>query len=167
MANVQLSALGATIKTAYEGQPDTNGFTNAEKTKVANSITALSEDSSPSLGGNLNGANYVVSNTRMALNVQTGTSYTLLLADSGKIITLDNGSAITVDLPEDLPEGWNCTVIQKGAGQITFSVAGSAILLNSSTHSKTSAQYAEVSLKVIQNTGGTTATYVLSGDTGT
>lgn len=36
MAEVQLSTLGATIKEAYEAQPDTNAFTDAEKTKLEN-----------------------------------------------------------------------------------------------------------------------------------
>jgi hypothetical protein len=35
MAEVQLSTLGAVIKTAYEGQDNTNAFTDAEKTKLA------------------------------------------------------------------------------------------------------------------------------------
>jgi hypothetical protein len=35
MANVQLSTLGAVIKTAYEGEADTNAFTDAEQTKLA------------------------------------------------------------------------------------------------------------------------------------
>ena len=34
MATVELSTLGEPIKTAYEGQPDTNAFTDAEKTKL-------------------------------------------------------------------------------------------------------------------------------------
>lgn len=35
MANVELSTLGSVIKTAYEGESDTNAFTDAEKTKLA------------------------------------------------------------------------------------------------------------------------------------
>lgn len=34
MATVELSTLGEPIKTAYEGQPNTNAFTDAEKTKL-------------------------------------------------------------------------------------------------------------------------------------
>lgn len=34
MADVELSTLGSVIKTAYEGQADTNAFTDAEKTKL-------------------------------------------------------------------------------------------------------------------------------------
>lgn len=35
MANVQLVGQGVIIKTAYEGEPDTNAFTDAEKGKLA------------------------------------------------------------------------------------------------------------------------------------
>lgn len=35
MADIQLSTLGSVIKTAYEGQANTNAFTDAEKTKLA------------------------------------------------------------------------------------------------------------------------------------
>lgn len=35
MADVELSTLGATIKTAYEGQSNTNAFTDAEQTKLS------------------------------------------------------------------------------------------------------------------------------------
>ncbi len=44
---------GAEIKTAYEGESDTNAYTDNEKTKVDSSITEVVEDTSPTLGGNL------------------------------------------------------------------------------------------------------------------
>jgi hypothetical protein len=44
---------GAEIKVAYEGEADTNAFTDAEQTKVAASITEVSDDATPQLGGNL------------------------------------------------------------------------------------------------------------------
>lgn len=37
---VELSTLGATIKTAYEGEADTNAFTDAEQTKLAGALLA-------------------------------------------------------------------------------------------------------------------------------
>lgn len=35
MADIEISTLGGVIKTAYEGQPNTNAFTDAEKSKLA------------------------------------------------------------------------------------------------------------------------------------
>ena len=40
MTNVDLSTLGAVIKAAYEGQADTNAFTDAEKAQVSQGTAA-------------------------------------------------------------------------------------------------------------------------------
>lgn len=58
----------------------------------------------------------------ISINAQTGTTYTLALGDSGKLITLDNGSAITVTVPTDsvaFPVGTVIALQQLGAGQVT------------------------------------------------
>ncbi len=91
-------------------------------------------------------------------NVQTGTSYTLLDSDNGKIVTLNNGSAIAVALDTGLAVGFQCTLVQLGAGQVT--VGGTATLNHSGGHGKTSGQYAEVGVKYYA-----ADSYILSGDT--
>jgi hypothetical protein len=63
-------------------------------------------------------------------NTQTGTTYTFVAADNGKIVTFNNGSTITVTVPTELPVGFNCTGIQLGAGQVGFTAA-SGVTLNS------------------------------------
>lgn len=59
------------------------------------------------------------------INVQTSTTYTLLLADQGKLITLDNGSAVTVTIPLNssaaLPTNTVIGLLNKGAGLATIS----------------------------------------------
>jgi len=62
-------------------------------------------------------------------NTQTGTTYTFVAADNGKIVTFNNGSTITVTVPTGLPVGFNCTGIQLGAGQVGFTAA-SGVTLN-------------------------------------
>lgn len=57
----------------------------------------------------------------------TDTAYTCLAADTGKIILLNNASAITVTVPTGLDVGWNATFVQEGAGQATFSVSGTTL----------------------------------------
>lgn len=99
------------------------------------------------------------------INAQTGTTYTLVAADAGKIVTISNGSAITLTLPNSLPAGWACTVVQKGAGAITFTAAGGATRNNRSAHTKTAGQWAVCGLYVDSNAGGSSAVYVLAGDT--
>lgn len=80
-----------------------------------------------------------------AVNDQTGTTYTLLASDNGKVVTCSNASAITVTVPSGLGVGFNCVVIQKGAGQITFSPS-STTLRNRQSHTKSAGQWAAVSL---------------------
>ena len=65
--------------------------------------------------------------TSNAINVQTGTTYSLLSTDNGKIITMNNGSAITLTVPSGLPIGFNTTVIQLGAGQVGITSASTTL----------------------------------------
>ena len=83
------------------------------------------------------------------LNAQTN-SYTLVLSDSGKIVTLDSGSAITVTIPPyaSVPfiTGSRVDVAQTGAGKATF-VTGSGVTINSKSGNKSiGAQYVGVTI---------------------
>ena len=98
------------------------------------------------------------------LNVQTGTTYSLVAADAGKVVECNNASAITLTLPDSLPVGFSCTVTQKGAGDVTFSAGGGATLHHRQSHTKTAGQYALVTLYVSENGDGSSAVYVLGGD---
>jgi len=100
-------------------------------------------------------------------NDQTGTTYTLLSSDTGKVITLTNAAAITLTCPDSLAVGFNCTVIQGGAGTVTFSAGGGATINNRQSHTTTAGQYAATGLIVTANSGGSAAVYNLSGDTAT
>lgn len=57
------------------------------------------------------------------INVQTSTTYTLLLGDQGKLITLDNASAVTLSIPLNssaaLPTNTVIGLLNKGAGLVT------------------------------------------------
>jgi hypothetical protein len=94
-----------------------------------------------------------------SINEQTGTTYTLVDGDNGKVIKFTNGSAITVTLPSGLGLGFNCSVIQYGAGQITFSTSSST-LYNRQSHTKTAGQYAVAGL-----ISCVADVFVLAGDT--
>jgi hypothetical protein len=56
-----------------------------------------------------------------AVNAQTGTTYTLALADNGRIVTCNNAAAITVTVPTGLPANFTCTVVALGTGKVTLS----------------------------------------------
>ncbi len=107
-----------------------------------------------------------ISGFKTLLNDQTGTTYTVAAGDTGKTVTCNNASAITVTLPNSLAVGFTCEVIQKGAGQVTFSAASGATINNRSTHTKIAGQYGAVRLTVMANSGGAAAVYNLAGDTG-
>jgi lysophospholipase L1-like esterase len=92
-------------------------------------------------------------------NTQTGTTYTVASTDNGKVVTLNNASAITVTVPT-LSAGFSCTFIQKGAGQVTFTTSGTTIS-NAHSQTKTFGQYAAVTLYGLSSTS-----FVLAGDTG-
>jgi hypothetical protein len=84
----------------------------------------------------------------VGVNAQTGTSYTTVLADNGKLVTQTNASAITTTIPPNssvaYPVGAQINVSQFGAGQVTFAQgAGVTIVSTGATASapKLRAQY--------------------------
>ncbi len=94
--------------------------------------------------GNLTGGNASTSTiSGFAANVVTITgAYSITAADNGKILQSTASSAITVTIPSGLPTGFNCTVVQMGAGQITFS----GTYVNRTGFTKTASQYSVVSI---------------------
>jgi hypothetical protein len=88
--------------------------------------------------------------TTVDLNSQSGTTYTLVLTDAGKMIRCTNASAVTVTVPLNssvaFPTGTVIEVRQAGAGQVTISPTGGVTLNSESSMRKTAAQYRGVSL---------------------
>ena len=93
-----------------------------------------------------------------SINDQTA-SYQLVAGDNGKVIVLNNGSALNLTVPSGLGAGFNCSVIQKGAGQVTF-VASSTTINNRQSHTKIAGQYGVATLVAY-----VADTFVLAGDT--
>jgi len=57
----------------------------------------------------------------LSFNAQTGTTYTLVAADSGKLVTMNNAGAITLTIPPSVfAAGEQINIAQIGAGQVTF-----------------------------------------------
>ena len=95
----------------------------------------------------------------------SGTAHTLDGSYVGKTILTTNASAVTLTLPNSLYAGFQCRVIQYGAGQVTFTPASGANRRNRQSHTKAAGQYAVCALEVVANAGGAAAEYILSGDT--
>jgi hypothetical protein len=84
----------------------------------------------------------------LGINTQTGTTYTTVLADNGKLVTLSNASGITLTIPPNssvaYPVGAQLNLAQLGAGQVTFAQgSGVTIVSTGATASapKLRAQY--------------------------
>lgn len=87
----------------------------------------------------------------LAFNAQTGTTYTLVLADAAnKWVTCSNASGITVTVPPSIFATGNVINLQQiGAGQVTFAQgAGVTITSTGATSSapKLRAQYSSCSI---------------------
>jgi hypothetical protein len=74
------------------------------------------------------------SNVTRAINAQTGTTYTFVLTDAGKICEFANASAVTVTIPPNssvaFPVGTQIEVVQTGAGKVTLA-QGSGVTIKS------------------------------------
>ena len=84
------------------------------------------------------------------VNTQTGTSYTLVLADKGKVVEMNNASPNTLTVPTNasaaFPLRTLITIVQYGAGQTTIAASGGVTLRSLGGALKTVGQYAAVSL---------------------
>ena len=93
-------------------------------------------------------------------NTQTGTSYTLVLADEGKVVEMNNASANTLTVPPNssvaFPIGAVIEVYRMGAGSTTV-VAGSGVTVRNAGSLR--AQYSTASLRK-----RATDEWVLAGD---
>jgi len=92
----------------------------------------------------------------VGVNNQTGTTYTIVLADSGKLVTLSNASPVTVTLPQDssvaIPVGERVDFAGIGVGLVTFA-AGSGATVNGTPSLVTRARYsAATAIKIAANT---------------
>ena len=76
---------------------------------------------------------------------ESGTSRTLGATDNAKIIYCTSASAVTINCAAGLGIGFNCTIIQGGAGKVTVAANGQTLNSYSGLLS-TMGQYAVISL---------------------
>lgn len=122
---------------------------------ASETFTSLVQDTTPELGGDLSLNSNDITGTgdisitgtviaQSTINAQTGTTYTTVLGDASKLVTLSNASAITVTIPPNssvaYPVGTKIDLAQTGAGQVTVA-AGSGVTVNSTPTLKLRAQY--------------------------
>lgn len=105
----------------------------------------------------------VQASAALGTNAQTGTTYTLVLADAdNKVVELSNTAAITVTVPTNasvaFPIGSQVQLLQTNTGQVTVAAAG-GVTLNGTPGLKLRAQW---SFATLIKRG--TDTWVLVGD---
>ena len=158
MANKKISdltALGATPAAAdIIPITDVSGTPTTKKVTVADLVSATSAGALSSYDFNGN----AILGFDATLNDQTD-SYTLVAGDAGKVVVLNKGSAVNLTVPSGLGAGFTCSVIQKGAGQVTF-VASSTTINNRQTHTKIAGQHGVATLIATAAN-----VFVLAGDT--
>ena len=96
-----------------------------------------------------NGTSRVLTGYNSAISQQAGAAYTLTVDDLGKLVELNNGSAITLTVPTDATAnftiGDRVDIVQTGAGQVTVVGAG-GVTVNATPGLKLSTQWSAASL---------------------
>jgi hypothetical protein len=161
---------GSSPVSSFGFSGSTSGTTTVQATAIAGSTTLTLPAATDTLVGKdttdtltnktltspvINGATIATSAINLTLNAQTGTTYTPVLTDNGKLVTLSNASAITVTVPTNASvayaTGAQINIQAIGAGQVT--VAGDTGVTVNGTGNKLRTQWSAGTLvKTATNT---------------
>ena len=87
-----------------------------------------------------------VATAMIAINAQTGTTYSVVLSDDGKLLTCDNAASIAVTIVPNSSVafgiGTQINIMQLGAGTVTITAGAGVTLKSAGSKLKTDAQYA-------------------------
>lgn len=99
--------------------------------------------------------------TTLAFNAQTGTTYTLVAGDLGKLVTTSNASAITVTIPPSVFAAGNIINVQSiGVGLTSFAQGAGVTITSTGATSTAPILRARYSAASIICTGSNTFTIV-------
>jgi hypothetical protein len=138
------AAVGAAGATGPTGPTGPTGATGPAGSNGSNGAAGATGATGPA------GPTYTAA---QSVNAQTGTTYTLVAADVGLLVTLNNASAITLTLPQDsdatFAVGTYVDGLQLGAGQVTVAAGTGATLRTSGLTAKARAQYSRFGVQKI------------------
>ena len=99
--------------------------------------------------------------TTLAFNAQTGTTYTLVAADLGKLVTTSNASAITVTIPPSVFATGNIINVQSiGVGLTSFAQGAGVTITSTGATSTAPILRARYSAASVLCTGSNTFTII-------
>ena len=133
----------ANVDIIFEANGEIRGTTGVNVTLGQSDSNVLVDAANASLdaSGNLDVSTIVAGRS---INTQTGTSYTFVIGDRLKVVTLNNSGAITLTVPPNssvaFAVGTSIDIIQLGSGQVTVA-GGSGVTVNSTPTLKLRAQY--------------------------
>lgn len=125
----QLTTSASAVTATVDGRMDTGGVLQGA---AVTGGTVTSVDASGGVQTVSGSAITTTGTVRGAsvFNAQTGTTYTIVTGDRGKLLTLSNAGAIAVTLPQagaSFPDGWYVDVKCIGAGTATITPTTSTI----------------------------------------
>jgi hypothetical protein len=129
------------------GTTDTQTLSNKTLTTptIGSFVNATHSHTAAATGGTLTG-----SSIYYGFNTSTGSTYTLVLTDAGKVLPISNSSANTVTVPTNasvaLPTGTAVTLVQTGTGQTSVTGASGVAVYSESSKLKLRGQYAAATL---------------------
>ena len=89
---------------------------------------------------------------------------TLAASHNGQVLICNSSSDFALTVPVNtLPKGFNCLIVQKGAGEITLTAASNVTINNRNSHTKTANTWAIMTLICIDATSNANV-FVSSGD---
>ena len=98
-----------------------------------------------------NGTTWISISNGLIIDNSKSAGFTLASTDNNKVFLITSTTDITITVPNTLPVGFSCQIIQGGAGLITL--LGSSVTLNSSNGLKTRATNSVIGL--VMNTATT------------
>ena len=108
-----------------------------------------------------NGTMWIQISGGLIIDNSKSAAFTLAASDNNKVFLISSGTTLTVSVPNTLPVGFTCQIIQGGLGGITLSpLAASGVTLNSSNGLTTRATNSVIGLVM-----NTTTTGFVMGDT--
>ena len=150
--------------TAVHGIADTSVLATDSDVALKMAKQTLTDNAIPKANGTagevqdtgviIDDANRVYGAGQLA-NIQTGTTYGVVLSDAGKLITMSNASASTITIPANtaiaFPIGTIVSILQLGAGQVTVAITDDT-LYSQGNKTKLSSQYAAAGIVKLTST---------------